>query len=282
MNARDLDFYPDELRALYEPKRRLGAGSMGRVYLAVEQRTGTLVAVKVLPHCADDAVEKRLEREARSLARFKHPHVLRVYAFGRTREGPYLVSEYLRGSTLDLVKGEQDVERIGLQLAEGLDAVHKQGLLHRDVKPANVFVTNRGRAVLMDFGLVLDPGSTKLTSTGGMVGTMHYMAPEVMGGESATRLSDWYSWGATLYTVLEGKVPFTRMQIIGALTKKEVPALEFPESSPEHPMRRPIERALSWEPRDRPSSLREVEILAGRIDSRGRPATSPPGRPSGP
>ncbi len=260
-----LDFFPKELESLFSPKKVLGAGSMGTVYLAVEVASGALVALKVLPFCQEESASRRLEREAMTLKRFRHPNVLRVFAFGETENGPYLVSEYLRGATLDEVVGPQDVAQIGYQVALGLTAVHKENLLHRDVKPANIFITNKGRVVLMDFGLVYDPGFSRLTNTGGMVGTMNYMAPEVMRGEPALAASDWYSWGATLFYLCEGEVPHSRVDLIRALASETELVPEFKKQDANSPIARVIRQALDWHPEKRPKSAEEIGVVLNLI-----------------
>jgi serine/threonine protein kinase len=260
---KDLDFFPEELRERYDPRRQLGFGTMGRVYLAVDRKRKRLVAVKVLSHYADDHVAERLEREALVMAKVRHPNVLRVYGAGRTSQGPYVVTEYLRGMTLAEVEGEQDVEGIGIQIADGLGAVHEADLLHRDVKPDNVFATNKGRVVLVDFGLAFDPELSGLTATGGMIGTLHYMAPEVLAGERATAASDWYSWGATLYRLAEGDVPFPRGEILKALAKSATLDVDFEKLDPESKLARLLRRALSWEPSLRPETAAEVRGALG-------------------
>lgn len=250
--------FPDSLRDRYTPKRQLGVGSMGRVFMALDNRRRRLVAVKVLPQFAEAQTEARLEREAQILSQLKHPNILRVFGAGRTDTGPYLVTEYLRGLTLADTGQPPDLRGVALQVADGLDAVHAAGLLHRDVKPANVFATNKGRIVLMDFGLALDPGRAKLTSQGGLVGTMNYMSPEAMRGDPVTPASDWYSWGATVFYLLEGRVPFARAQIIGGLTAENPPEPEFKKAAPDSPAAAVLRRSLRWDPADRPASAAEI------------------------
>lgn len=260
----DLALFPDVLAPYYAPKKILGSGAMGRVFLASDRRSGRLVAIKMLPLVSNEQMRLRLQREAETLSHVRHRNVLRVYAFGETDSGPYVITEYLRGENLaEYVEDPSLTLEVGklyramAQVGEGLDHVHQLGLVHRDIKPGNIFLTNRGRTVLMDFGLVLDPTRSHLTTTGGVVGTMNFMAPEVMKGEKAGFAADWYSWGVTLFLAREGRVPFDRMQVIACLSQESNPTPEFQVA--EGAEAEMLRRLLDWEPSSRLQGWEEIQ-----------------------
>ncbi len=261
MSKAQLALFPAELRKYFDPTRLLGAGAMGMVFMARETRSQKLVAVKTMQPCGSEDDARRLEREAEALLKLRHPNVLRVFGHGNTSSGPYLVAELLRGFSLDRAPPLENPLAVMLQVARGLEAVHGQGILHRDVKPSNVFLTNRGRAVLMDFGLVFDAQLSRLTQTGGVIGSIPFMAPELAQGEPATRASDWYSWGATLYFLVEGRPPFAPHEIMLVASSGKRPDPRFEKAGPDSPVRRLIERVLTVDAASRPASLAAVEAV---------------------
>src|SRR5262245_9371049 len=204
---------PGERLGPYEVVSRIGAGGMGEVWRARDTRLDRTVAVKVLPqHLSGDAqFRERFEREARSISSLTHPHICTLHDVGNEKGVAYLVMEYLEGETLAdrLARGAMpcdEVLRVGIQLAEALDRAHKAGIVHRDVKPGNVFLTKSG-AKLLDFGLAklsvsgissapmfagpVAPTEQKpLTQEGTIVGTFHYMSPEQLEGADTDPRSD--------------------------------------------------------------------------------------------
>ena len=180
-----LEGFPPGLRDRFEPRRVLGKGAMGTVYLATRLSDGGEVAVKVVRERGSATLRDRFLREAKSQARLEHPHVLRIFDWGEDAGDPFLVMEVLEGRSLELGPVDYDPLAVMLEIAEGLEAVHGAGLVHRDLKPANVFLCRDGRAVLTDFGLVRDPDLTALTATGQVVGSLGYLPPEVLLGERA-------------------------------------------------------------------------------------------------
>jgi TolB-like protein/Tfp pilus assembly protein PilF len=212
----------------YEILAPLGAGGMGEVYRARDQRLGREVAVKVLPaeYAADPERLKRFEREARATAALSHPNILAVHDVG-THEGvSYLVEELLEGESLrerlerdDLSLGE--ALRIAGEIARGLAAAHEKGIVHRDLKPGNVFLTTHGTVKVLDFGLAklmprvtadeaetLSTAATATTRLGGVLGTAAYMAPEQARGKPVDRRADVFAFGVVLYEMLAGERPF--------------------------------------------------------------------------
>jgi Tol biopolymer transport system component/Ser/Thr protein kinase RdoA (MazF antagonist) len=212
----------------YRIERSAGAGGMGEVYLASDTRLGRSVAVKVLPESladSDDA-RARLEREARSVSSLSHPNICALYDVGHVGGVDYLVMEYLEGDTLAarLESGPLPADealRVAQQVIDGLAVAHRQGVIHRDLKPGNVMLTPTG-AKLLDFGLAkalnagrdADPltaaptATTPLTATGTIMGTIQYMSPEQLEGKEADARSDLFAFGALLYEMLTGQRPF--------------------------------------------------------------------------
>jgi serine/threonine protein kinase len=185
----------------YTLERRLGVGGMAAVWLARDERLGRPVAVKALSDllATDASYVERFRREARVAAGLSHPGLVQVFDFG-DEPRPYLVMEYVAGGTLaDRLRhggtGEVDCDVLVRQLLGALVHVHAARIVHRDVKPANILVGEDGVPRLTDFGIAQPEDATRLTSTGGIMGTVRYLAPEVMKGAPATPRSDLYSLG---------------------------------------------------------------------------------------
>ena len=198
----------------YHVRSRLARGGMSTVYLATDQRLERDVALKVLhPHLAnDETFLERLSREAKAAASLSHPHVVSVLDQGEDGHIAYLVMEYVKGHTLRDVINQQGAlpPRLALALIdpviEGLAAAHGSGLIHRDIKPENVLIADDGRIKVGDFGLAR--AVTATTSTGALIGTVAYLAPELVLGKPADARSDVYSAGIMLYEMLTGKQPY--------------------------------------------------------------------------
>jgi type IV pilus assembly protein PilB len=200
----------------YRLVREIGRGGMALVYLAEEADTGRRVALKVLPPTmVDRAAVARFHREGRAQIKLKHPHIVEVFECGSLDGVHYIAMEYVEGRTLrSLIRrsGRMPVERaleIAAQACEALEYAHGLGFIHRDVKSANVMLTDAGQAKLTDFGLVQVTGMTVLTKTGAVMGTPEYMSPEQIGGEAVDWRTDIYSLGVVLYEMLTGELPFT-------------------------------------------------------------------------
>ncbi len=193
---------------------RIGSGGMGDVYLAVQEPLGREVAVKVLraEFAEDELWRLRFRREAEITAALDHPHIVPIYETGVERGQPYLVMRLLRGETLHRLAGtlaSRDVARLGVQIARALHAAHEIGILHRDVKPANVIV-EADHAYVLDFGLARAKVDLSLTAVGQVAGTLSYMAPEYVQrkSEPGDPRVDVYALGATLYHAVSGRAPF--------------------------------------------------------------------------
>jgi len=201
----------------YELLEEVGRGSFSRVYRARDTRLGRVVAVKVLREefLDDDGMIERIWREARSAARLRHPGIVTVHEVAEHEGVPYIVTEFVDGSSLEeTLANESCTAREAAQrvaaVADALDYAHQLGVVHRDVKPANILCASNGELKLADFGLVaLEEGLSSLTVEGDLLGTPAYMSPEQAGGLAAVdRRSDIYSLGVLLYRLLTGRLPF--------------------------------------------------------------------------
>jgi len=221
-----MDLLPGLKLGPYEIMAPLGAGGMGEVYRARDTRLGRVVALKILPQHLSERPEsrERFEREGRAISSLNHPNVCHLYDVGVDQGISYLVMEYLEGETLAdrLRKGPvalEQVLRYGAEVADALDCAHRRGIIHRDLKSANIFVTVHGECKVLDFGLAKQDEESSpdaetltlpevLTSPGTAVGTVAYMSPEQARGESMDARSDIFSLGAVLYEISTGKLPF--------------------------------------------------------------------------
>lgn len=205
------------LNKRYELERKIGEGGMARVYLGRDTRLNRRVAVKVLHnhYASDQEFLDRFSHEAQAAANLHHPAIVDIYDVGQDDDIHYIVMEYVEGSDLKSIvlrEGVLPVERATViveQAAEGLEAAHRVGLIHRDVKPQNILVGAGGVAKLTDFGIAKSALSTAQTETGVTFGTADYISPEQAQGRVATPQSDIYALGVTLYELLTGRLPFT-------------------------------------------------------------------------
>jgi serine/threonine protein kinase len=256
---------PEEIARDYEVLSVLGAGGMGVVYLARDRTLRRQVALKVIRAPGQHELAGRLRREARILPQLRHPAVVTVYELGESSLGPFLVMEWLEGVTLERLPtpypGAVELMR---EVAEGLQAVHDAGILHRDLKPGNILRSEDGRAHLLDFGLALDPELARLT-TSGVVGTPAFMAPEILrAGKGYSAAGDWFSWGATLYYLLEGRTWLDPHDLLGLLrTQDEWPAPSFQEVPPGSPLAKLLTACLAEDPGQRPRSAAAIRKVLG-------------------
>ena len=192
--------------------RTLGKGGFGTVWLAVDTHLNRTVAVK-FAHAPDTDAEQRMMREARALAAVRHPNCVRIYDVVSEADGLGIVMEYIEGSSLsDNVRGRGHLDdvhaaRLWSTMAGALDEAHRQGVLHRDVKPSNVIVDSDGGPHLIDFGIARSQGDATLTQSGMMMGTPDFLAPETAAGSGASPASDAWQLAATVSYALSGKPP---------------------------------------------------------------------------
>jgi hypothetical protein len=260
----------------------IGRGGMAVVYEATHESMGRRVALKVLAGELGDDREfvERFRREGRLQASLEHAHVITVYEAGDSEHGLYLAMRLVRGPTLAqlLAEGQLDAERtlrlLG-QAAEALDAAHAAGLVHRDVKPQNILVGEGDHAYLADFGLTKVGGGSGVTVTGGLVGTLAYLAPEVIRGSPATRASDRYAFAAMLFECLSGGTVFPRTSHAAVLfAQMSEPPPRISRRRPELPasLDEPMRGALAKDPTERPPSA--AALVATVADELGAAASS--------
>ena len=267
----------DTLNGRYELTETVGAGGMGAVYRATDNRLGRTVAVKVLRGGApaDGIARSRMRSEANLAASINHPGVAQVYDFDEgtaTHDArTFIVMQFIEGHTLAQLLREQgamsvqQVMSVVVQVAEGLQAAHDAGIVHRDLKPANIMLTPAGRTVLVDFGIAHSAGSEPLTSTGTLIGTADYMSPEQAAGRRATAQSDLYSLGVVAFHCLSGASPFRRESHIAtalAHLNDDLPAL-----GPHVPVEVTalLESLTAKDPSQRPETAAAVALRAAAI-----------------
>jgi hypothetical protein len=264
----------------YRLERKVGRGAMGVVWQARDERLGRPVAVKqLLPGTVpDDAPFRsivRAMREARVAARLKHPHAVTVYDVAEQDGNPFLVMEFLPSRPLtDLLADDGPlppgrVAELGAQVASALAAAHADGILHRDVTPNNILITEDGRAKIADFGLSHATGEGTMTGGGLVVGTPAFLAPEVADGEEPGYPSEVFSLGSTLYAALEGAPPFgTDGNQIALLKRVARGDITAPRTS--GPLTDVLLRLLRRDPGERPDMAEAERLLNAVAD--GRPA----------
>ncbi len=270
------DLVKRELAPGLKVVRLLGRGSVARVYLAREPALDRQVAIKVLDpsKARDETVRRRFEREAKWAARISHPNVTAVHQIGRLSTGaPYIVMEYVDGRNLEdaLAAGgpqsPSEARETLRQLASGLAAAHRQEVIHRDVKPANVLrQEGTGRVLLTDFGVAAIRDSagtdtTRLTVEGELLGDLEYISPEQLSGEPVTELADIYSLGVLGYQLLTGRGPYEATgpaQIAAAHLRTPPTPLTVLRPGINRGLARLLERCLAKKPEHRPSAT-EVE-----------------------
>jgi eukaryotic-like serine/threonine-protein kinase len=232
----------------YRIVRPLGSGGMAEVYLAHDDVLDREVALKILSnsYSGDEEFVERFRREAQSAAALTHPNIVSIYDRGETDDDPgtyYIAMEYLPGGSLkDRINSRgalpaRTAAEVALQIAEALKAAHERDVVHRDIKPHNILVTESGDLKVTDFGIARAATSSTMTRTGSIMGTAHYISPEQALGEPAGPQSDLYSLGVVLYEMLTGELPFDAETPIGIAMKhvneSPKPPSELDSSIPE-------------------------------------------------
>jgi hypothetical protein len=288
-NAAAARLETDLVLGRYRPLKPLGTGGTGSVWLARDERNGLDVALKIVPR--EGKAASRAEREAEAAARLRHPHCQRAYGFGRDSGHVYIAYEYTPGRTFReaLRAGELDDARAieaAAQILEGLAHAHGRGIVHRDVKPSNVLLADGGAvsARLLDFGLAQIPEAETLTAVGDVPGTLAYIAPERLAGETATAAADVWAVGVMLWEALAGRHPFWQSSLLETARAIEHGAEPLGEMRPDLPkaLLAAVGRALELDPARRPSAAELVDVLraAGRKkrrrSTRGRTTVAVP------
>src|SRR5688572_6229109 len=284
----------------YEIRSKIGEGGMGEVYRAFDPKINREVAIKILPPAlsADKDRLARFEQEAQAAGALNHPNILVIHHIDTHDGAPYIVSELLEGHTLrERMGGTALTQRkaidYALQIAHGLAAAHEKGIVHRDIKPDNVFVTNDGRVKILDFGLAKLTGATdgaqsqteiptrRVDTDPGMVmGTMGYMSPEQLKGRPVDHRSDIFAFGAILYEMLSGKRAFcgeSMAETMSAILREDPPDLSETNKTVSPALKRVVHHCLEKNPEERFHSARDlafaIENLSGTATSSGQTMT---------
>ena len=282
----------------YKIIEKLGEGGMGEVYLAEDSRLDRKVALKILPQHLSERAElrERFEREARAVSSLNHPHICTLYDIGEQDGIHYLVMEHLEGETLAarLEKGALPLEQTlqyAIQVADALDKAHRQGVVHRDLKPGNIMLTKNG-AKLLDFGLAklqatetptnlsaLPTEQASLTAEGTILGTLQYMAPEQLEGKEADSRTDIFAFGAVVYEMATGKKAFegqSQASLIAAIMEKEPPAMSELEPMTPQLLDWVVKRCLAKESDERVQTAADLTAELRLVSEVGTPVGPSP------
>jgi len=284
----------------YEVIEKIGAGGMGEVYSARDRRLDRIVAIKVLPgHLSQNPeLKQRFEREARAISQLSHPHICRLYDIGKEDGIDFLVMECLEGENLAqrLDRGPLPLDellRTAIQIADALDKAHRQGVIHRDLKPGNIMMTPDG-AKLLDFGLAKSDVpvssssetdlaaaptvSSPLTAQGMVLGTFQYMAPEQVEGQPVDQRTDIFAFGAVLYEMATGKKAFTgrtQASLIASIIKENPPPIAQLQPMTPPALDRVVQTCLAKDPDDRRQSMHDLVLELRWIAEGGSQAGVP-------
>jgi len=267
----------------YIIEEMLGRGGMSTVYKARDPNLRRIVAVKLIhAHLSDDPrFVTRFEEEATAIAQLRHPNIIQVFDFNSDGETYYMVMEYVPGETLQerlhrmhnvgRQLPAQDAIRYSIQVSDALNYAHKRGMIHRDVKPANIMLDVQDQAILMDFGIVKLIGSERHTATGAVVGTAMYMSPEMIRGESPDARADIYSMGVALYEMVNGEAPFkadSAMTLMMMHLHDPIPDLRTLRPEVPEDLVQVIEKALQKDRADRYPSAAAMEATLRQVFDR--------------
>lgn len=287
------------LKTSYVIFREIGRGGMGVVFQAWDRRLERNVALKILslsgdssqPGAASDqpaAIEDLFLQEAKAVARLNHPNIVTLYDIGGSRGRSFLVMEYVEGYNLEVLQKQHAqvpvdmVIDIGSQLCEALDYAHRQGIVHRDIKPANILLNAEGVIKLMDFGIARMQRNNKPEASGGMLGSVLYMAPEqLVDASSVDQRADIYALGVTLYELFCGSRPFQHevvSELIREIMLAPVPPMSQFGTSIHPELEAVIQRALCKDPNERYQSageMRKALLAASKSQQPERPTSVP-------
>lgn len=259
----------------------LGSGGMGEVYLAKDKKLDRLVAVKILHKASGETAEKRLLREARSVAKLNHPNICSIYEVGETAEFPFIAMQFVGGETLDkLIRTNElsisDSVSIALQIAAALEEAHAHNIIHRDIKPTNIIIDPKKQVKVLDFSLAkkvvpedADGNSESILSEIGVVaGTVAYMSPEQARGQEIDRRSDVWSLGVVLYEMITKRLPFageSKNDVIAAILTKRPVQISETENRSSSELERIINRALEKDRERRYASIADFSADLVRL-----------------
>lgn len=272
----------------YELEEKIGDGGMAAVYRGRDLRLNRVVAIKILHphHAADLNFRKRFIHEAQSAANLRHPSIVDIYDEGEEDRQHYIVMEFVDGSDLKSMilrykqLPVQQVLQIAAAIADGLDAAHQLGMVHRDVKPQNILVTHDGTAKITDFGIAKSSLSTAQTDTGVTFGTADYISPEQARGQPATAQSDIYALGVTIYESLTGQLPFTGDTAVAVALQhvgSKPPPIRRHNPNVSPALEQLVMRALSKNPAERPTTARDfAQLLRAQEESEVRDTAHQP------
>jgi serine/threonine protein kinase/tetratricopeptide (TPR) repeat protein len=276
----------------FEIIEKIGEGGMGEVYKARDLDLDRLVALKFLKHVslANETERSRFEREAKAAASLDHPNICTVYEIGQADGVTFIAMAHVAGSGLDERIGAgplrlAEAVDIGIQIARGLHAAHERGIVHRDIKSANVILDDRGQAKITDFGLALREGQSRLTQSGITAGTLPYMSPEQCNAEAVDERTDIWSLGVVLYEMITGQLPFTAphgQAIAYSILNQDPEPITSRRSRVPLELERIVEKAMSKDPARRYQHVDEMaadlEGIRDTIESSGARTPPPPSK----
>ncbi len=283
---------PGETFSHYQVREKIGHGGMGEVHLAHDTSLDRRVALKFLPESLqhNETAKRRFLREAKSAAALDHPYICKIYEIGEAEGKSFIAMEYVRGQTLEqkLAKGTLPLDqtiRITSEIAEALETAHQEGIVHRDLKPSNIMLTEGGHAKVMDFGLAKRVASAEgvdsqfettpqLTDKGSTLGTLAYMSPEQLRGESVDTRSDIFSFGLVFYEMLAGTHPFSKATTMdttaGILNQEPEPISRYRQDVPEH-LVLIVQKMLAKGSGERYQLVHDVRTDLGRVRQKAVP-----------
>jgi non-specific serine/threonine protein kinase len=252
----------------YKILKKLGEGGMGVVYLAEDTKLKRQVAIKFLPRhvSANEEEQRRFEREAQAAAALNHPNITQIYAIEEADEQLFIVMEYIGGKELKhlIINDQLSISKTldyAVQIAEGLQAAHEKGIVHRDIKSANIMITEKGQVKIMDFGLAKVGQGMQLTKEQSTLGTAPYMSPEQIRGEEVDQRTDIWSFGVVFYETLTGQLPFKgdyEQAVIYAILNEEPKTLTTVRTDISEEIQNIINYALQKNPTERYQKIQEL------------------------